>query len=160
MGLQLDVETTPLCQTTPMGAALDTANAYLGQIKKAGRSQFLLMITDGTDYDVSCPSPTYPDPIARLDALANAGIKTFLVGFSADQSASGVDPVKMNKLACAAQSAKNFATSCKKGPSGYYEPVDGTANAPHLYLEASDRASLDAALGGVAASLGCQTCLR
>jgi hypothetical protein len=156
MAALLDVETTPLCLTTPLAAALDTAGEYLAGIKLAKRSQYLLLVTDGADYDLSCPTP---DPIAKLSTLADSGLKTFVVGFGADASASGVDPVKMNKLACAAQTAKDFATACKKGATGVYEPVDATG-AKHLYYEATDKASLDASLGAIAASLGCRSCLK
>ncbi len=156
----LDVETTPLCYSTPLGPALDGAGEYLASIKESKRAQYLMVITDGTDYDTTCPTPTYTDPIQKLHALAEAGIKTFVIGFGADPSTSGVDPVKMNKLACAAQTAKDFATACTKGASGVHEPVDATPSAPRLYYEATDKAGLDAALASVAASLGCRTCLK
>jgi hypothetical protein len=156
MAALLDVETTPLCLTTPLAAALDTAGTYLGGIKIAKRAQFLLLVTDGADYDLSCPTP---DPIAKLGTLADSGLKTFVVGFGADSSSTGVDPVKMNKLACAAQTAKDFATACTKNAAGIYEPVD-TTGAKHLYYEATDKASLESSLGTIAASLGCHSCLE
>lgn len=156
----LDVETTPLCMSTPLGAALDSADAYLKTIKNPKRAQYLALITDGADYDASCAPPTHTDPITKLHALAEAGLKTFVIGFGADFSTSGVDPAKMNKLACAAQTAKDFATACKKGTSGVYEPVDPSTMAKRLYLEATDGAALNKALGDVAASLGCRTCLK
>src|SRR6478735_8759340 len=57
MAALLDVETTPLCLTTPLAAALDTAGTYLSGIKLAKRAQYLLLVTDGADYDLSCPTP-------------------------------------------------------------------------------------------------------
>lgn len=156
----LDVETVPLCTTTPLGPALDGAGEYLATIKNPKRAQYLMLITDGADYDASCPSPMYTDPIVKLHTLAEGGIKTFVIGFGADFSTSGVDPAKMNKLACAAQTAKDFATTCKKSAAGPYEPVDPSAMAKRLYLEATDKATLDASLGAVAAALGCRSCLK
>jgi hypothetical protein len=155
----LDPEAIPLCYSTPLGAALDTASSYLGKIKVAKRNQYLLLITDGADYDLSCPSPTHPDPIARLAAMADTGLPTFVVGFGADLSSSGVDPVKMNRLACAAKTAKDFATKCKLGSAGVYEPVDATG-ADRLFYVATDADSLGKALGSIAASLGCNSCLK
>lgn len=155
----LDVESTPLCFTTPLGPALDAASAYLSTIKATKRAQYMVVVTDGTDYDLTCPSPMYTDPLSKLASLADGGIKTFVIGFGADPSASGVDPVKMNKLACAAQTAKDFATSCVKNASGVYEPAD-MSGTKHLYYEATDKVSLDGALGGIAASLGCRSCLK
>jgi hypothetical protein len=159
MGALLDVETTPLCLTTPLAAALKTAGDYLNGIKAPKRAQYLAVVTDGADYDTTCPSPMYPDAIKTISDLADAGLKTFVIGFGGDLSTSGTDPAKMNKLACAAQTAKDFATSCKKGTTGIYEPVD-PSGATHLYLEADDKTKLVTALGGVAASLGCKTCLK
>ena len=156
----LDVETVPLCQTTPLGAALETAEKYLATVKNLKRAQYLALLTDDADYDLSCAPPTYTDPIAKLHALAEAGLKTYVIGFGADASASGVDPVKMNKLACAAQTAPDLATNCKKGTTGIYEPVDPAPTAKRLYIEATNKASLDAELGKIAAALGCRTCLK
>jgi hypothetical protein len=157
----LDVETVPICQTTPLGAALDTAEKYLATIKNMKRAQYLALLTDGADYDLSCAPPMYTDPIAKLHALAEAGLKTYVIGFGAMASSSGVDPVKMNKLACAAQTAKDLTTNCKKSfTTGIYEPVDATATGPRLYIEATNKADLDKELGAIAAALGCRTCLK
>ncbi len=90
-------------------------------------------MTDGADWDQSCPTP---DPVAVTQQLAMAGIKTFVVGFSADGTImpGGVGAGFLNDMACAGQTAVGFATNCKMSASGYVsvDPAGAT-----LYLAAA-----------------------
>jgi len=149
---KLDPLTTKICISTPTGAGLLTASSELAQIKVAGRDQYILLVTDGADWNQSCPTP---DPIAVTQQLAAAGVKTFVLGFSAagDLMPGGVGAPFLNDMACAGKTAPNFATACKMNASGGYVAVDNMG--PTLYLQANDGAALSAALHKVAASVCC-----
>ena len=149
---KLDPLTTKICISTPTGAGLLTASSELSQIKVAGRDQYILLVTDGADWNQSCPTP---DPIMVTQQLAAAGVKTFVLGFSAtgDLKPGGVGAPFLNDMACAGKTAPNFATSCKMNASGGYVAVDNMG--PTLYLQANDGAALSAALHQVAASVCC-----
>lgn len=147
----LDPATTKICISTPTGAALLSAADHLGQIKKPERDQYILLVTDGADWEQSCP---LPDPVGVTQQLAKSGIKTFVLGFSAtgDIMTGGVGAAFLNDMACAGMTAKDFATGCMMGAEGYVavDPAGST-----LYLQASDGAALATALDGVAASVCC-----
>lgn len=155
-GAILDAEKTRLCISTPTGAAVISSGQFLAKIHEAKRQQYLLMVTDGADFDASCPTP---DPIAEVAKLAKTGVKSFFIGFFGTASSGGTNPQVMNKLACAGRTAIDFATKCKDDGSGNYVPVDPASSAP-LYLEAKDAAGLAKSLESVAASLACRTCLK
>lgn len=141
----MDPETTLLCRSTPIGAGLDSALTHLGGIQDPIRGQYVLLVTDGQD---TC---TTPDPVARVQALAAAGVLTFVVGF--DASGSGVDPATLNNMACAGMTAPNHATSCVDQGGGAYLAVDPTG--AMLFLSASDGPELAARLDTVASEVGC-----
>jgi hypothetical protein len=147
----LDPSTTKICISTPTGAGLLTGEAHLKGIKKQGRDQYLLLVTDGADWDQSCPTP---DPVAVTQQIAAGGIKTFVVGFSAtgDIMPGGVGAPFLNNMACAGMTAKDFANNCTMGATGY---VAKDPMGPTLYLQASDGAALTTALGGIAVSICC-----
>jgi hypothetical protein len=148
----LDPLTTKICISTPTGAGLLTASSELAQIKASGRDQYILLVTDGADWDQSCPTP---DPVTVTQELAAAGVKTFVLGFSAtgDIMPGGVGAPFLNDMACAGMTAPNFATACEMDASGGYVAVDPTG--PTLYLQASDATALATALHDVAAQVCC-----
>jgi hypothetical protein len=110
-----------------------------------------MLVTDGADFYASCPNP---DPLIVLQNLDMNGIKTFIVGFGAqDATTNGVNPPLLNRMACAGHTAKDFATNCKAVPGGY-DAVDPD-NGPRLYYDASNASELSTALAGVAGQLCC-----
>jgi len=141
----MDPEVTLLCGSTPIGAGLDTALVHLSGVADPIRDQYALLVTDGQD---TC---TTPDPVERVQALAAAGVSTYVVGF--DASGTGVDPVTLNNMACAGMTAPDHAQTCVDQGGGAYVAVDPTG-AP-LFLSASDGAELAAQLDTVASAVGC-----
>jgi len=139
----LDPATTTICTSTPTGNGLITAFDWLVDHIVPGRDQYVVLVTDGADWDFSCPDPS---PLAIVQQLVVAGIKTYVVGFfgmEADQKAAAF----LNDLACAGQTAKGFPTPCQDTPSGWKakDPNDLT----HLYLQAGN-GELTTTLGDVA----------
>jgi hypothetical protein len=151
MDAALDPTTTKICVSTPTGSGLLTASARLAEIQEAGREQFILLVTDGADWDASCPTP---DPLATVQTLAAGGVKTFILGFSAsgELMPNGIGAPFLNNMACAGMTAPDFDESCMMSGAGYVavDPEGAT-----LYLQASDGPALSAALDAVAAQVCC-----
>ena len=147
----LDPLTTKICTSTPTGEALITASTYLTANAQAGRPQYVALVTDGADWDQSCPKP---DPLAEVQKLATAGIKTFVVGFYAQASApGGVGIAFLNDMACSGQTATGFPASCKQVAGGW---VAADPKAAPLFLTAEDSAQLEAVLGASLGAVGCK----
>jgi len=144
----IDPATTLLCNTTPTGQALITAGEYLAANKEDGREQYAILVTDGADWDFSCPEPS---PLAAVQDLAEQGVKTFIVGFNGEEALMGATEY-LNDLACAGRTAKGFPGPCVPTADGFVA-VDG-ANIP-VYLQADDADELGAALKSVAGQLCC-----
>lgn len=143
----IDVETTGLCSSTPIGAGLSTARAALQAAAHPGREAYALLITDGKD---SC------DPalaLAQTQALAASGVRTFVVGFGAAGANDGVEPAQLNDLACAGRTAAGFPAPCTASATGDYRAT--APNGPPLYLRADDAAALAAALSSTAGDVCC-----
>lgn len=143
--------TTKICLSTPTGQGLLTASNWLKSNAVPGRGNYIVLVTDGADWDQSCPMP---DPVLITQQLAATGIKTFVVGFSAsgDLMPGGVGAGFLNDMACAGQTAPNFPTPCKMSGNGWVsnDPMGST-----LYLAAGDSAGLDAALKSIAVEVCC-----
>jgi hypothetical protein len=147
----IDPETTKLCNTTPAGDALLAARDELVRIKKPDVDQYLLFVTDGADFEQSCP---LPDPLVVLRNLHAEGIKTFVVGFGAqDTTAQGVNPPMLNRMACAGGTAKDFVSTCMTLPNGGFDAVD--PNGGRIYFDAANAAELGVALGDIAGQICC-----
>jgi hypothetical protein len=147
----LDPESTTLCFSTPTGSGLETARAALAANAVPGVDQYVALVTDGADFYDSCPTP---DPLQVLRDLDAAGIKTFIVGFGAqDTTPQGVNPPLLNRMACAGHTAKDFATACVALPGGGYDAVD--PNGARLYYDAADGPGLSSALEAVAGEICC-----
>src|SRR5262249_19257531 len=143
---------TRLCNTTPTGAGLQTVHDALNSIAMPNIEQYVVLVTDGADFYDSCPTP---DPIPLVRDLSAANIKTFIVGFGAQNTTpQGVNPPLPNEMACAGQTAKDFATNCRALPAGGYTAVDAM-NGPRLYFDAADGAALSTALRDVAREVCC-----
>ncbi len=148
----LDPEVTRLCNTTPTGAGLETVRDALAAITIPEVDQYVVLVTDGADFYDSCPTP---DPIPLLRSLSAANIKTFIVGFGAQNTTpQGVNPPLLNEMACAGQTAKDFAANCMPLAGGGFTAVDAT-NGPRLYFDAADGPSLSTALRAVAREVCC-----
>lgn len=147
----LDPATTKICFSTPTGQGLQTASGWLSSHPVAGRGEYIILVTDGADWDQSCPTP---DPVMVTQQLAAMGIKTFVVGFSAagDLMPGGVGAGFLNDMACAGQTAPDFPTPCKMSGSGW---VSADPMGQALYLAAGDAASLSTALHSVAVAVCC-----
>ena len=145
----LDPKTTTLCSSTPTGAALKSAGESFAGTVEPGRAQYAVLVTDGADWQLTCPDPT---PLAEVQKLAAQGVKTYIVGFSG-QEAVGEATAFLNDLACAGQTANGFPGPCVQGPDGY-EAIDSGADVP-VYLQADDASQLKLALKSISASLCC-----
>jgi Mg-chelatase subunit ChlD len=145
----VDPATTLLCNTTPTGSALITAGEYLATIAEPGREQYAILVTDGADWEFSCPDPS---PLGAVQDLAEQGVKTFVVGFSGEEAAMGATAY-LNDLACAGQTAKGFPGPCSATADGFLA-VDPTSTVP-IYLQADDGDDLDAALAAIGSEVCC-----
>lgn len=138
----LDPETTPICFSTPTGAALIGANDYLRANRLDGGQQFIVLVTDGADWDVSCPNP---NPLAVVDAIRDGGVSTLVVGFSAEASlVNGVGAAFLDDLACAGGTAKGFPGTCYVNDAGFYRARN--AGDAGLFFVATDATELSNAL--------------
>lgn len=151
----LDPETTVICTSTPTGEALLGARAFLESRRDAGQSQYVVLVTDGADWDFSCPSP---NPLGVVDGLSDAGIFTLVVGFSAEMSVSnGVGAAFLNDMACAGRTAKDFNNSCVfQTASGSYRarnPDAGGMDA--LFFTATNAAELASSLRAFSETVCC-----
>lgn len=139
----IDPLTTLICQTTPTGSALDTAGDWLNDHAVPGRRQYVVLVTDGADWDLSCPDPS---PLLQTQQLAAAGIQTYVVGFFGQEAQAGALAF-LNDMACAGQTAKDFADNCVQVGAGYVA-ADPDLPTP-LYLQAGN-GELPATLTAVA----------
>ena len=137
----LDPETTLICTSTPTGEALIGAQRHLEARRVAGREQFVALVTDGADWDFSCPAP---NPLNAVDGLADAGISTLVIGFSAEAEVrNGVGTAFLNDLACAGRTAKNFPAPCVADAQGRLRArVPDAGGADALFYTATNTAEL------------------
>lgn len=141
----IDVETTRLCRSTPIGAGIATATAGLAAIQNSVRQQFVVLLTDGED---TCDEPLV---LSNMHALADTGVKAYVIGF--DSSGGGIDNGLLNDLACAGQTATGFPTPCTADASGHYTANDRTG--PALYQLAEDAAQLTQTFQAFAGEVCC-----
>jgi Mg-chelatase subunit ChlD len=151
----LDPATTLICGSTPTGKGLVTAASHLLQNAVPGRDQYVVLVTDGADWEKTCPDP---NPLPIVQDLAAGGIRTFVVGFSAegDIQQGAVGAGFLNDLACAGQTAQGFPANCKYTGTGY---VAADAGGPLLYIKAGNASELDSALQGVTGGFCCD-CIK
>lgn len=142
----LDPEATRLCNSTPIGSALGTAQTHLAGIQDPVRDQFVMLLTDG---QATCGED--PLSIANTQAMARAGVETYVIGF--DASGTGVDPAQLNHLACAGRTAPGFPAPCTADGNGDYTATD--PNTGTLFLTANDATALQQQLEQVAGQVCC-----
>ena len=144
-------DTTPLCVSTPIGAAMQTAADALAASKVGTRGQYAILITDGGE---TCSV----DAVPIVQSLAAKGIETFVIGFGQDGDGGdkGVRVPLLNDLACAGMTASGFATSCVSDTTdagtGYVASPSTTAP---VFFAAQDGAALASALGEISAQVCC-----
>jgi hypothetical protein len=150
----LDPETTPICTSTPTGAALVGARTYLAGRTSLGKRQFVVLVTDGADWDFSCPNP---NPLQMVDELGDAGISTIIVGFSAEASLqNGVGAGVLNDMACAGGVAKGFPGTCAKNDGGFFRAANPDAGPGNtLFYVATNAAELASGLRAFAKTVCC-----
>jgi hypothetical protein len=117
--------------STPMAAALTAAGNIYASAGLSG-AQFVLLITDGAE---SCGG----DPLAAVQALAAAGIETYIIGY--DPTGTGLDHATLNAMA---------------EDGGHALPV-GSASDPAYYL-AQNEGDLDLAVQTVFADASGEKC--
>jgi hypothetical protein len=148
IGSLLDPYTLKLCISTPIAAALGTAQTTLAAVAVPGRKQYVVLVTDGGE---TCVSDA--DVTTAAQTLAAAGIDTYVVGFgAADAGSKGVNVALLNDLACAGMTASSFSTSCMMQGSGY---VAVNPQGPPLFFLAEDGVAVQAALSSVTTNVCC-----
>ncbi len=140
----LDRDNTGLCSTTPIGSGLAAAHADLSAIRTPEYQQAAVLITDGAD---NCDGRDgyNTNSLDEADAMAAAGIRLFVLGFSG--SGDDFEPDHLNNLACAGGTAPDFATNCEQVGSGYRAVA---SNQGRLYYLADEIDSLTASLQEIA----------
>ncbi|MBI3074223.1 MAG: VWA domain-containing protein [Deltaproteobacteria bacterium] len=124
---------------TPMIAALNAA-IQLPSLRFAARRNFVVLLTDGQE---SCASNSTNGPVTAVTALANDGIKTFVVGFG-----GAVSPTTLNKMA-------NAGGTARAGCNPNSTSATATNN---CYYQADDPTSLTAALDAIGRNVGNEIC--
>ena len=110
---------------TQAGGALKATRSYLSGIHP-GKPKFVLIITD------CCSSTSCGNPTPETQQLLNAGIKTFVVGFTSSGT-SGVCPTQLNPMAqnggtALPGSTKFYSASSPAGLSTAFKNIAGQVN--------------------------------
>jgi hypothetical protein len=135
--------TMPEVCDTPIGGALQGAQTELQKVKVSGRPQYVVLITDGGETDMTEAQDT-----AIAQSLYKAGIVTYAVGFGGDD-----DPSLLNRVACAGHTA-NDMKSC----TCINNVCDVSASLPigtTLYYKAVDEPALKAAVASITNNTCC-----
>jgi len=140
----IEVETTRLCTSTPIGAGLGTALEAVTALDD-DRETYVLLITDGRD---TCDGNL---AVANAQALAAAGAPLFVVGF--DGSERGIDRSQLNDMTCGGQTARDLATDCVNDGNDNFTAAD--PEGPALFLSASNAVELGQALEDIATEVCC-----
>jgi hypothetical protein len=93
-------------------------------------------------------------PVARIQELvAMSGAKVYVVAFG--DSAVTDDHARLNRMACAGQTAVGFPAPCVDEGNGNYNAAD--PNGATLYIAAEDGMALSDAFDELAGTLCCGT---
>jgi hypothetical protein len=143
-------DSTGLCSYTPIGAGLAAAQGELASMVTEDIDQFAVLITDGAD---TCDGDEgyATDSLATADAMAAAGVKTFVVGF--DGTGEDLDPAHLNDLACAGGTAVGFATNCQDAGGGFRAVAE--PDPARLYQLATEAESLHDAIAEIGENICC-----
>jgi hypothetical protein len=96
--------------STPTHLSISAAGAYYASIPVNPDGRFVLLATDGLPNCNGAPgNPSVSQSVAAIAALANAGIKTFVIGFG---DVAAADPTVLKQMAMAGGTADFYpATS-------------------------------------------------
>jgi len=139
----IDPYTTTLCNSTPIGLAVQTAGETLRAARTSGRSQHVLLITDGQETCMSAP-------IEHVQQLWLEGVRTFVVAFS---GSLGIDGPRLNNLACAGHTAPSFGSSCIDQGGGHF--VARNPDGSRLFYLVGDAPALESSLRAIAGTVDC-----
>lgn len=133
----IDPSSTLLCGSTPIGAALETAEPVLEP--SAPVEQALVLVSDGRD---SCGTQRLA--LEAVDRLRERGVRTHVIAF--DGTDHGIDAEFLNDVACAGETAPPDRCTAFRAtdPGGAV-----------LFLHASDRDSLVREFAGAATDECC-----
>jgi hypothetical protein len=130
---------TSLGGQTPTASALQVVADGLAASESDDRARYIILVTDG---DPTCPGATLDDNVEMsvdvLDALHEAGVSTFVIGFGAE-----VSPARLDRLAQAGGMARTGARCA--------DPNDPDRKIDCDYYDASDNESLMQAFNEIVA---------
>jgi len=127
---------------TPMAQTLEAAGS-LASLQAAAGPRHLILITDGWQYCVPYDSSTRFDGTAPVEALAAAGVTTWIVGFGAE-----VDASALNRMAVAAGTMR---------PNCDANSTDAAAT-NNCYFQVDNQQELMAALMQIAGTASAEQC--
>ena len=127
---------------TPMAQTLEAA-ANLASLQTALGPRHLVLITDGWQYCVPYDPNTRFDGTAPVEALAAAGVTTWIVGFGAE-----VDAAALNRMAVAAGTMR---PSCNPNS-------EDAAATDNCYFQVDNQQELMQALTQIAGSVSAESC--
>ncbi len=119
---------------TPMASSLQAAARYAPLLVPDRRS-FVVLITDGWEWCDPYDPATRFDPVEAVEALNEAGITTYVVGFG-----GGVDSLTLNRAAFAAGTSLAGCDPTSEDP----------ARADNCYYQVDDLTGLETALTEIA----------
>ncbi len=126
---------------TPMAQTLERA-AQDPSLQTTG-ARHVILITDGWQYCVPYDPQTRFDGVPAVETLTQQGVTTWVVGFGAE-----VDPVALNRMAVAANTAK----------PGCNPASTDAAAADNCYFQVDNTTELVQALNAIAGSISGETC--
>jgi hypothetical protein len=145
----LDWETTLLCRSTPIGAALATAQTELARLPAEGREQYVVFVGDGLE---TCNSAL---AISTAQTMAADGVRTFVISFDGSGASS---PLTLDNLACAGQTARGFPDGCTDAGDGRWVASSPGQGEP-LFYQAQTRDQLGQVLGDIADKVSATGCV-
>jgi hypothetical protein len=149
IGASIDWETTLLCRSTPIGAALATAQAELARLPAQDREQYVVFVGDGLD---TCNSAL---AVSAAQTMADVGVRTFVISFDGSGATS---PLMLDNLACAGQTARGFPDGCADAGDGHWVASNPGYGEP-LFYQAETRDELAQVLGEIADKVSVTGCV-
>lgn len=128
---------------TPMAETLEVAVEEPSLASTVDGARHVILITDGWQYCIPYDTATRFDGTPAAQALADAGVTTWVVGFGGE-----VDTLALNRMAIAAGTAR----------PGCNVASDDPAAADNCYFQVDDAAGLVAALSSIAGTISAETC--
>jgi hypothetical protein len=138
--------------STPTHLSLDSARAYFGTIAVNPDGRYVLLATDGLpNCNGASDNPSNALTIAAAKALAQVGIKTFVIGFG---DVAVADPAFLKQLAQAGGTTDFFAANSPQQLQQALTQISGTVTQASCSFELAsapqDPAKLGVTLDGTA----------